>query len=166
MADITLGGNPAKTLGALPTVGSQAPDFTLTKSDMSSASLSDYKGKKVVMNIFPSVDTGVCAASVRKFNEEAAGLDNTAVLNISRDLPFAQARFCGAEGIDKVEMLSDFATGQFGKDYQLTIEDGAFANLHSRVVILLDEEGKVTYTEQVPEIGQAPNFDAALAALK
>ncbi|MEL6535823.1 MAG: thiol peroxidase [Bacteroidota bacterium] len=166
MADITLGGAPAHTLGDLPAVGSQAPDFSLTKSDMSPAALADYKGKKIVMNIFPSVDTGVCAASVRKFNEEAASLENTVVLNISRDLPFAQARFCGAEGIDKVEMLSDFGTGQFGKDYQLTIQDGGFANLHSRVVILLDEEGKVTYTEQVPEIGQAPNFDAALAALK
>ena len=166
MANITLGGTPTHTLGDLPAVGSTAPAFTLTKSDLSPAQLSDYAGKKVVLNIFPSVDTGVCAASVRRFNEEAASLDNVKVLNVSRDLPFAQARFCGAEGIENVEMLSDFATGQFGKDYGVTIADGGFANLFARAIVVLDENGKVVYNEQVGEVGDSVNFDAALAALK
>ncbi len=165
MATVTLHGDTIHTLGELPTVGSSAPNFTLTKSDLSSASLSDYKGKKVVMNIFPSIDTGTCAKSVRQFNEEAAELDNTVVLCISKDLPFAQARFCGAEGIENVVMLSDFRNGKFGKDYKLEFTDGPLQSLLSRSVIVLDTEGKIVYTEQVPEIVDEPNYKAALAAL-
>ena len=165
MATVTLHGDTIHTLGELPTVGSSAPNFTLTKSDLSSASLSDYKWKKVVMNIFPSIDTGTCAKSVRQFNEEAAELDNTVVLCISKDLPFAQARFCGAEGIENVVMLSDFRNGKFGKDYKLEFTDGPLQSLLSRSVIVLDTEGKIVYTEQVPEIVDEPNYKAALAAL-
>lgn len=165
MASITLGGNAVNTLGSLPKVGSQAPDFKLVKEDLSLASLSDYKGKKVVLNIFPSIDTGVCATSVRKFNETASKLENTKVLCISRDLPFAQKRFCGAEGISNVENLSDFKDGSFGKNYGLEIADSVLAGLHSRVVIVLDENGVVKYTEQVPEIANEPNYDGALASL-
>ena len=165
MASITLGGNPAETIGNLPEVGSTVPDFTLTANDMSSKTLADFSGKKLVMNIFPSVNTGVCSASARRFNQEAAGLENTEVLCISKDLPFAQQQFCAAEGIDNVTMLSDFKTGAFGNDYGLTIKGSAFDALHSRVVIVTDEKGQVVYTEQVPEIGQEPNYEAALAAL-
>jgi thiol peroxidase len=165
MASITLGGTPVNTRGELPKIDTTAPDFKLTKDDLSSATLSDYKGKKVVMNIFPSVDTGVCAASIRQFNQEAAELDNTVVLCISKDLPFAQKRFCGAEGIANVEMLSDFKTGQFGKDYNVEFADGGFQGLLSRSVVVLDENGTVRYTEQVPETGEEPNYKAALEAL-
>ncbi|WP_452229104.1 MULTISPECIES: thiol peroxidase [unclassified Lacinutrix] len=166
MAKITLGGAPTETCGSLPTVGEKAPDFTLTVSDLSTKKLSDFTGHKVVLNIFPSVDTGTCATSVRTFNKEAAKMTNTKVVCISRDLPFAQARFCGAEGIENVSMLSDFKTGQFGKDYGLEITTGAFAGLHSRCVVVLDENGIVTYTEQVQEVGDEPNYKAALEALK
>lgn len=166
MTKITLKGNPINTIGELPKVGSKAPNFRLVKNDLSIISLSDYLGSKIVLNIFPSLDTGVCAASVRRFNKEAASFSNTKVLCISRDLPFAQARFCGAEGIDKVETLSDFATGQFGKDYGLEIVDGPLANLHSRVVIVLDEKGIVKYSEQIPEITQEPDYTKALEVLK
>ncbi len=165
MATITLKGNTIHTIGELPTIGSQAADFTLVKNDLSKSNLADYSGAKVVLNIFPSIDTGTCAASVRQFNKEAAELENTKVLCISRDLPFAQARFCGAEGIENVINLSDFATGDFGKDYGLQIADGPLANLHSRAVIVLDETGKVLYTEQVGEIVDEPNYKAALEAL-
>lgn len=165
MATITLGGNATQTVGELPKVGTAAPDFTLSKNDLSPASLSDYKGKRVVLNIFPSVDTGVCAQSVRTFNEKVSSAENTEVLCISRDLPFAQARFCAAEAIDNVEMLSDFKDGSFGDTYGLSIADGPFANLHSRVVMVLDEQNTVLYCEQVPEIGQEPNYQAALNAL-
>lgn len=166
MANITLKGNSIQTLGNLPEKGSKIKDFTLVKNDLSTALLTDYKGKKLVLNIFPSLDTGTCAASVRKFNQEAANLENTKVLCISRDLPFAQARFCGAEGIDNVETLSDFATGQFGKDYQLQITTGPLAHLLSRCVIVVNENQEVIHTEQVPEIVDEPNYEAALAALK
>jgi len=166
MATITFKGNEIHTLGNLPAVGSQAPDFELIKSDLSKATLKDFAGSKVVLNIFPSLDTGVCAASVRRFNQEAANLAGTKVLCISRDLPFAQSRFCGAEGIENVITLSDFATGDFGKVYQLNLTDGPLAHLHSRAVVIVDESGKVIYTEQVPEIVNEPNYDAALAALK
>jgi thiol peroxidase len=166
MATISLKGNTIQTLGILPKVGTQAKDFTLVKSDLSNASLNDYKGKKVVLNIFPSLDTGTCAASVRRFNKEAGTLENTKVLCISRDLPFAQARFCGAEGLSNVETLSDFGTGKFGKDYELEITTGPLAHLHSRAVVVIHENGKVIYTEQVPEIVNEPNYDAALKALK
>ena len=165
MATITLKGNSIHTTGELPNIGTTAPDFKMIKTDLSEATLSDYKGFKVILNVFPSVDTGTCAASVRKFNKEAAELDNTKVLCISRDLPFAQGRFCGAEGIENVENLSDFATGDFGKNYGLQISDGPLAHLHSRAVIVLDEAGKVIYTEQVPEIVDEPNYKAALEAL-
>ena len=165
MANITLGGNPTHTSGELPKNGTQAPDFKLSRTDLQVSTLEDFKGRKIVMNIFPSVDTGVCAASVRKFNEEASNLDNTAVLCISRDLPFAQARFCGAEGLEQVQVLSDFKDGKFGEDYGLLITDGAFAGLHSRVVIVLDEDHNVIYSEQVPEIGQEPDYKAALSAI-
>lgn len=166
MASITLGGNPAKTVGNLPAVHALAPDFILTKLDFSNASLSDYKGQKLVLNIFPSVDTSVCAQSVRHFNQEASKMENTKVLCISKDLPFAQKRFCGAEGIQNVEMLSDYKTGKFGNDYGVTFVDSAFASLLSRSVVVVDGHGKVIYTEQVPETGNEPNYDAALEALK
>lgn len=165
MAKLTLGGTPVKTSGNLPSIGSKAPDFTLTVSDLTTKSLSDFKGSKVVLNIFPSVDTGTCAQSVRTFNQEAAEMENTKVLCISRDLPFAQARFCGAEGIENVIMLSDFINGSFGKAYGLDFIDGAFVGLHSRCVIVLDENGTVKYTEQVSEIADEPNYKASLHAL-
>lgn len=164
MASITFHGNAVNTSGSLPSVGEAAKDFTLVSTDLSDRSLSDYKGKNVILNIFPSINTGVCAESVRKFNEEASKLDNTVVLGISKDLPFAQAEFCGAEGIENVEMLSDFRTN-FGKEYGLQMEDGALKGLLSRAVIVLDPEGKVVYTEQVPEIGQEPDYDKALKAV-
>lgn len=165
MATITLGGNPIHTNGELPKVGSKAPDFQLVKTDLSVASLSDFAGSKLVLNIFPSVDTGVCATSVRTFNQKASTLENTKVLCISRDLPFAQKRFCGAEGIENVENLSDFKTGSFGENYGLTITEGPLAGLHSRVVIVVDENGVVTHSQQVPEIADEPNYETALAAL-
>ena len=165
MAKITLKGNPIKTVGKLPKVGKKAPAFKLVKNDLSVAKLKDYKGSKVILNIFPSLDTGTCATSVRKFNEAAAKLENTKVLCVSRDLPFAQTRFCGAEGIENVETLSDFAAGKFGRKYKLTIKNGPLANLHSRAIVVINEEGVVTYTEQVPEIVDEPNYEAALAAL-
>jgi thiol peroxidase len=165
MATITLKGNTIHTLGNLPQIGQQAPDFTLVKNDLSTTQLSDYQGQKVVLNIFPSIDTGVCATSVRKFNEEAASLQNTKVLCISKDLPFAQARFCAAEGIENVENLSDFRTGSFGKDFGIEIIDGPLAGLHARAVVVLDETGKVTYTELVPEIGQEPDYQSAINSL-
>ena len=135
-------------------------------SGLSRVTLADFKGSKLVLNIFPSLDTGTCAASVRQFNKLASGLGGTKVLCISRDLPFAQSRFCGAEGIENVITLSDFVTGGFGKDYGLEITHGPLQGLHSRVVIILDEEGKVIYTQQVPEIADEPDYDEALAALK
>jgi thioredoxin-dependent peroxiredoxin len=165
MAAITLKGNAINTLGTIPQVGTKAPDFSLTAGNLSQVSLADYKGSKLILNIFPSLDTGTCAASVRQFNKAAADLDNTKVLCISRDLPFAQGRFCGAEGLENVVTLSDFATGQFGKDYNLEITNGPLAHLHSRVVIVLDENGIVKYNQQVPEIVDEPNYEAALKAI-
>ncbi len=165
MASITLGGNPVHTNGELPAVGSKATDFNLIKTDLGAASLADFAGSKVVLNIFPSVDTGTCAASVRKFNEKASSLANTKVLCISRDLPFAQKRFCGAEGLENVINLSDFKDGNFGKNYGLEITDGPLVGFHSRVVIVLDENGTILHTEQVKEIADEPNYEAALAVL-
>lgn len=165
MATVTLHGNTIHTLGELPSNGSTAHDFNLTKGDLSNATLSDYKGQKVVLNIFPSIDTGTCAQSVRQFNQEAAELENTKVLCISKDLPFAQARFCGAEGIENVEMLSDFRDGNFGKSYEVEFTDGPLQSLHSRAVVVLNENGNVIYSEQVPEIVDEPNYKAALEAL-
>lgn len=166
MTKVTLHGDPVSISGNIPTAGNKAPDFQMTKSDLSKTKLADYAGSKVILNIFPSIDTGVCAASVRHFNEDAAKLDNTKVLCISRDLPFAQKRFCGAEGIDNVEMLSDFSTGKFGKDYGLEMTDGPLADLHARAVVVLDENQQVIYSELVPEIGQEPNYEAAINAIK
>ena len=166
MASITLGGNPAETNGSIPSINTSAPNFTLTAVDMSSKSLDDYDGYRKILNIFPSLDTGICAASARKFNEEASGLENTKVLCISRDLPFAQNRFCAAEGLENVEMLSDYKDGSFGKEYGLEITKSAFTGLHSRVVLVLDEKNEVIYAEQVPEIGQEPDYTSALNALK
>lgn len=165
MAKITLKGNKIETIGDLPLKDEKIKDFTLVKNDLSKATLADYTGSKLVLNIFPSLDTGTCAASVRRFNKEASSLKNTKVLCISRDLPFAQARFCGAEGIDKVETLSDFATGKFGKDYNLEIATGPLEGLHSRAIIVVNEKGEIIYTEQVPEIVDEPNYEKALQAL-
>ncbi|WP_136465675.1 thiol peroxidase [Flagellimonas onchidii] len=165
MASITLGGSPANTIGELPTLNTLAPNFTLTKSDLSTVSLSDYKGKKLVLNIFPSVDTGTCAQSVRQFNQEAAELEDTKVLCISKDLPFAQKRFCGAEGIENVDMLSDYKTGDFGKAYGVTFADSAFESLLSRSVVVVNKDGNVVHTEQVGETADEPNYKAALEAL-
>lgn len=166
MAQITLQGNPVETVGELPATGTDAPAFTLVKTDLSETGLADYKGKKVVLNIFPSIDTDVCAESVRHFNKDASSMENVAVLCISADLPFAHARFCGAEGLDNVISLSTFRDTRFGKDYGVEISTSALAGLMSRAVVVIDEAGKVVYTEQVPEIAQEPNYDAALAALK
>lgn len=165
MAIVTLKGSIINTLGSLPKKGSKAPEFQLTKNDLSRVTLADYAGSRVVLNVFPSVDTGTCAQSVRQFNTEAAELDNTIVLCVSKDLPFAQARFCGAEGIANVEMLSDFKDGNFGKSYQLEFTDGPLAPLHSRAVVVVDEAGTVLYSEQVPEIVDEPNYKAALESL-
>ncbi|SDR88727.1 thiol peroxidase (atypical 2-Cys peroxiredoxin) [Polaribacter sp. KT25b] len=165
MANITLKGNAINTIGNLPKTGSKAPDFKLTAVDLSTKTLKDFTGKKVILNIFPSVDTGTCAASVRAFNKKASELENTVVLCVSRDLPFAQARFCGAEGIENVIMLSDFATGSFGKDYELEIANGPLAHLNSRAIVIIDENENVVYTEQVPEIVDEPDYDAALKAI-
>jgi thiol peroxidase len=165
MASITLGGNQIHTSGELPKVGSKLTDFKLVKNDLSIADLSTFAGKKLVLNIFPSIDTGTCATSVRKFNESASNLANTTVLCISRDLPFAQKRFCGAEGLENVVNLSDFQEGDFGKNNGLNIIDGPLAGLHSRVIIVADENGVITHTEQVGEIADEPNYEAALAAL-
>jgi thiol peroxidase len=166
MAKITLKGNSINTIGELPEVGSQIPGFTLTGTDLSEVTSGDYQGKKVVLNIFPSLDTPVCAASVRKFNVEAGQLDNTVVLCISKDLPFAHNRFCAAEGLENVVSAAEYKTPDFGNDYGVLISDGPLAGLFSRAVVIADENGKVIYTEQVPEIGQEPDYESALAALK
>lgn len=162
---ITLGGKTIHTVGKLPAVGTQIKDVPLTTLDLTDKKLSDFKGKYVIMNIFPSVNTGVCSKSVRKFNEDAAGLNNTTVLCISKDLPFAQKQFCGAEGIDRVVMLSDFRT-DFGNAFGVEISDGPMRGLLSRAVVVVDPEGKIVYEQQVPEIGQEPDYAAAIAAVK
>ena len=165
MAKITLKGNPINTSGNLPAAGKPAPDATLVGSDLAEVKLSDLRGKKVVLNVFPSIDTGVCAASVRRFNEAAGQRPNVTVLCVSMDLPFAAGRFCTTEGLANVKTASDFRDGTFGKTYGLRIVDGPLAGLHARAVILLDETGNVMYTELVPEIVQEPNYDAALTLL-
>ncbi len=165
MAQVTMKGTPVNTSGELPTVGSDAKDFNLVGVDLSNKSMEDYKGQNVIMNIFPSVDTGTCATSVRNFNKKAAELDNTKVLCISRDLPFAQSRFCGAEGLDNVEMLSDFRAGAFGDEYGLNFVDGPFTGLSSRCVVVVNADGKIVHTEQVGEIVDEPNYEAALNSL-
>lgn len=165
MADITLHGNPVQTSGNLPEVGSTVKTFELIDEELKTKSNQDFSSKKKVFNIFPSIDTGVCAASARKFNEEAAKYKDAVVINVSRDLPFALKRFCAAEGLDNVVSLSDFR-GTFGEDYGVTIKDSPMQELLSRAVIVADENGKVLYTEQVPEIAQEPNYEKALEALK
>ncbi len=165
MAQITLQGNPINTNSDLPAVGSNIIDFTLTKNNLSSASLADFKGKRLILNIFPSVDTGTCAASVRNFNKEAATMDNTAVLCISQDLPFAQARFCGAEGIENVTMLSGFRNPEFADNYGVKIVDAPMNGLCARAIVVVDENGVITHTELVSEVINEPNYEAALAVL-
>ena len=165
MATVTLKGNSFNTVGELPKTDTPAPDFSLVKGDLSTVSLSDFSGKKLVLNIFPSIDTGTCAASVRTFNKKASELNNTVVLCISRDLPFAQNRFCGAEGIENVITLSDFKIGQFGKDYGNLIVDGPLAGLLSRSIVIVNENGTIVYTEQVSETVNEPNYDLALQNL-
>ena len=166
MANITLGGNPVFTSGNIPEIGSKILDFKLVAIDLSTKTLADFKGSKLILNIFPSVGTGVCSASVRAFNRTASGIENTKVLCISRDLPFAQDQFCAAEGLDNVIMLSDFKNGDFGKAYGLMMTNGIFDGLLSRCVIIVDTNNTIIYTEQVPEISQEPNYEAALNALK
>ena len=165
MAKITLKGKQIETVGSLPAVGSAAPEFTLVKTDLSEVSLKDYRGKSVVLNIFPSIDTGVCAASVRKFNNEASSHADSVVMCVSADLPFAHSRFCEAEGLKNVVPVSVFRAADFGKKYGQTITTGPLAGVLARAVVVIDPEGKVKYTEQVPEITQEPNYEAALKAL-
>lgn len=166
MAKITLKGSPINTIGDLPAVGSKAPEFKLTGSDLSIKTLEDFKGSKIVLNIFPSLDTSVCASSVREFNVQSASLENVKVICISKDLPFAHARFCETEGIKNVVNLSEFKDTNFGDNYEVTIADGPLAGLFSRAIVIIDEEGKVVYTQQVPEITQEPDYDGALNAVK
>ena len=165
MANIKFKGNPAHTSGELPKVGASAPNFKLVKNDLSEASLENFAGKNKILNIFPSIDTGVCAASVRKFNVEASKLNNTVVLNVSMDLPFAQKRFCGAEGITGVETLSAFRS-TFGKDYGLMMTDSPLAGLCSRAVVVISADNKVLYTEQVADITSEPNYEAAIKSVR
>ena len=165
MANITLKGNEIHTIGNLPEVGLSLKDLALVNDKLEVKTLEDYNGKRKIFNIFPSIDTGICAASARKFNVEAGNLENTVVINVSKDLPFALGRFCAAEGLDHVETLSDFR-GTFGDDYGVTIVDGPMKGLLSRAVIVTDENNKVVYTEQVPEIVQEPKYENALNALK
>lgn len=165
MAKITLKGNPINTGGNLPLKGNKAPGFNLVKSDLGILSLSELKGKKLILNIFPSLDTSVCAASVRKFNQLAAGKTNTIVLAISKDLPFAHGRFCTTEGITNVVTLSGFRDTSFGKSYGIDIIDGPMAGLYARSIVVIDETGKIIHTQLVPEISQEPDYDAAMAVL-
>ncbi|MDY3362494.1 thiol peroxidase [Riemerella anatipestifer] len=165
MAKLTLKGNEISSVGELPKLGETIKDFNLVASDLSEKTKNDFSGKRKVLNIFPSIDTGVCAASARKFNEEASKLDNTIVINISRDLPFALGRFCAAEGLNNVETLSDFRSN-FGEEFGVTLVDSPLKGLLSRAVVITDENDKVIYTEQVSEITNEPNYEAALASLK
>ncbi|CAN5377301.1 thiol peroxidase [soil metagenome] len=166
MSQTKLGENTVNTNGTLPAKGSIAPDFTLTGVNLKDVSLKDFSGKNIVLNIFPSIDTNVCAASVREFNKQATSLDNTVVISISKDLPFAMKRFCGAEGIDKVVLLSEFKNKNFSNAYGVEMIDGHMNGLHARAVVVIGPDGKVNYTELVPSIGQEPDYDAAIDALK
>ena len=165
MAEITFKQTPVNTCGNLPKVGEQAPDFKLVKADLSEATLSDYKGKNVILNIFPSLDTGVCAQSVRQFNEKATGKDNTVVLGISADLPFAAGRFCSMEGIENVVALSNFRDTEFGDKYGLRMVDGPLKGLLARAVVVVNPDGKIIYEELVPEIAQEPDYDSAINSI-
>ncbi|WP_396160612.1 thiol peroxidase [Flavobacterium sp.] len=164
MSTVTLGGNPVNTNAALPAIGSAAPQFQLVGNDLSEISLQDFKGQRVILNIFPSIDTPTCATSVRTFNKMANDLTNTKVLCISKDLPFAQKRFCGSEGLENVVNLSDFRDGSFGTDYGVTLIDSVLKGLHARAIVVIDETGKVAYSELVSEIANEPNYEAALNA--
>ncbi|MBC8783454.1 thiol peroxidase [Pseudomonas fluorescens] len=166
MAQVTLRGNPVQVEGTLPETGSPAPAFSLTAVDLSQATLETFAGKRKVLNIFPSVDTPTCATSVRKFNAEANTLNNTVVLCISSDLPFAQKRFCGTEGLDNVLSLSDFRDAHFAVDYGVSLAEGPLQGLTARAVVVLDENNNVLHSELVSEIGEEPNYEAALAVLK
>jgi len=166
MANITLRGNSITTSGELPKVGSKAPDFKLTTVDLKDVSLKDYAGKKKVLVISPSLDTGVCQTAARKFNEQAGKLPNTVVLLVTDDLPFAAKRFCTAEGLSNVTALSELRNRDFGRDYGVRITSGGMEGLLSRCIVVVDESDKVTYTQQVPEIAQEPDYDKAIAALK
>ncbi len=165
MAKITLKGNPVNTSGQLPAKGTSAPGFRLVKTDLGELTLEELKGKKVILNISPSLDTGICATAMRKFNQLAAGMDNTVVLAITKDLPFAHGRFCSTEGITNVTALSGFRDSAFGKAYGIEVIDGGFTGLYARSIVVIDEKGIVKYTELVPEIAQEPDYDRALAAL-
>ena len=165
MAQVTLGGNPVEVAGSFPEPGGQAPDFTLTDSDLADRSLADWQGQRKVLNIIPSIDTSVCAASTRTFNEKASSLDNTVVLVVSADLPFAMARFCGAEGLDDVVTLSCFRNDRFRQDYGVALAGGPFSGLCARAVVVLDENNRVLHSQLVPEIGEEPDYDAALKVL-
>jgi thiol peroxidase len=165
MAKITLKGNPVNTSGSLPEKGTRAPDFSLVKSDLGNMKLSELIGKKLILSISPSLDTSVCATSARKFNKIAAGMANVMVLAITKDLPFASNRFCSTEGISNVVTLSGFRNKDFGKSYGVDIIDGSFEGLYARCIIVIDETGKIKYTQLVPEIATEPDYDAALAAL-
>ena len=166
MAQITLKGNPIHTLGDLPKTGTKAPDFKLVKSDLSDLSLKDLAGKKIILNIFPSLDTSVCATSVRQFNAKAEKLTNTVIVCVSKDLPFAHNRFCATEGLKNVVSASEFRDHNFSDAYKLRIIDGPLSGLHSRAIVVIDETGTITYTEQVPEIAKEPDYDAALQAIR
>lgn len=166
MAKVTLGGNPVNTVGDLPAVGKKLPDFTLTGGDLTDVTAESLAGKNVILNIFPSIDTPTCQKSVRQFNERAASLDNTVVLCVAADLPFAMGRFCGAEGLENVKTASTFRSYSFGQNYGVALADGKLAGLMARAVVVADPSGKIVHTELVSEIGQEPNYDAALNALK
>jgi len=166
MAQIEFKGSPIHTAGHLPEIGSKAPDFKVVKTDLSTLSLSDFKGKKIVLNIFPSIDTPVCAATVRKFNTEATKLQNSVVFCISKDLPFAQKRFCASEGLDNVITGSEFRDSSFSQAYGVSIIDGPLQGLFSRAILVINQEGEVVYTEQVTEIAQEPDYEKALTAVK
>jgi thioredoxin-dependent peroxiredoxin len=166
MASITQKGKPIRTVGDLPALGAEAPDFRLTKGDLSDVSLAAFAGKVLILNIVPSLDTSTCALSAKKFNEEIKKLDGALVLNVSRDLPFAQSRFCKAEGVDVVVPLSELRDRSFGAAYGVEIRDGPLEGLLSRAVVVVDAKGKVAYTQQVPEISSEPDYAAALAAAK
>lgn len=166
MSKITLGGNPVNTVGSLPAIGTKVPDFNIVKTDLSLLTSNDLKGKNVIFNIFPSLDTSTCAASVRQFNVKATSLDNTVVVCVSKDLPFAHNRFCVAEGINNVIMGSAFRDNSFGESFGVTMADGKFQGLLSRAIVVVDEMGTVQYTEQVPETANEPDYEAALNALQ
>ncbi len=165
MTKIAFKGNPINTSGSLPKVGDKAPDFTLVNTDLEEVKLSDFKGKTVVLNIFPSLDTGVCAASVRKFNEKAGSIDNTVILGISSDLPFAAGRFCSMEGIKNTIALSVFRDDSFAKDYGVLLVDGPMKGLTARAVVIVNPEGKVIYNQLVPEITEEPDYNSAIDSI-